>query len=44
MLALVGDTIDLSMRFAGGGDIEGLCGLFGDAVIRRRLDGAAAYA
>jgi len=42
--ALVADAIDLSVRFAGDTDIEGLCGLLGDMVIRRRPGNAAAFA
>ena len=42
MHALVRDAIDLSVRFVGDTDIEGLCGLSGDMVIWRRLGNAAA--
>jgi hypothetical protein len=40
--ALVGDAIDLSMRFAGDTGIERLCGLL-NVVIRRRHGNAAAF-
>jgi hypothetical protein len=40
--ALVGNAIYLSVRFAGDTDIEGLCVLLDDMVIRRRLGNAAA--
>ena len=40
---LVEDAIDRSVRFAGDTDIEGLCDLLGDLVIRRRLGNAAAF-
>ena len=44
MYALVADAIDLSLRFTGDTDTEGLCGLLADMVIRRRLGNAAAFA
>ena len=44
MRALVGDALDLSVRFAGDTDVEGLCGLLDDTVIRRRRGNAAAFA
>ena len=44
MHALVRDAIDLSVRFAGDTDIEGLCGLLVYMVIRRRPGDAAAFA
>jgi hypothetical protein len=39
----LGDVV-ISVRFAGDTDIEGLCGLLDDTVIRRRLGNAAAFA
>jgi hypothetical protein len=42
MHALVGDSIDRSVRFAGDTDIERLWGLF-NVVIRRRPGNAAAF-